>query len=244
MAGAGGAGRLTRENRTTTPVAEKQGAHAQAFGPAIFYAPGKCLSCFSGCLSFEQACLFTPFSKRMEVGQQIVCFRWFHSFPRVKGRASGIHRLRFTPFRRRPLMCNAAAASHRRTSRMVPSCPRNQAPRRSWKTCRNHRVITARTRASAVTGRAEDTRHTSGSAQKTGRKRRGARGSSPTRGRCGREDSAAGTRTGGRQRKIRSRTQAAERGRFAKPIGRESAAEVRILPTAPMKRSDRKKGVA
>lgn len=36
----------------------------------------------------------------MEVGQQIVCFRWFHSVPRVKGRAPGIHRLRFTPFRR------------------------------------------------------------------------------------------------------------------------------------------------
>ena len=125
MAGACGAGKLTRENRTTAPVAEKQGVHAQAFGPAFFYAPGKCLSCFSGCLSFEQACLFTPFSKRMEVGQQIVCFRWFHSVRRVKGRASGIHRLRFTPFRRRKLMCNAAAASHRRTSRMVPSCPLN-----------------------------------------------------------------------------------------------------------------------
>jgi hypothetical protein len=47
MAGAGGAGKLTRENRTTAPVAEKQGVHAQAFGPAFFYAPGERFILFS-----------------------------------------------------------------------------------------------------------------------------------------------------------------------------------------------------
>lgn len=69
-------------------------------GLRFFMLRESVLSCFPGRLSCEQACLFTPFSKRMEMGQQTVAFRWFHSVSRVKGLASGVRRLRFTPFRR------------------------------------------------------------------------------------------------------------------------------------------------
>lgn len=125
--------RLARQNDAASQGKEyhdprqrkNRGCMRRLSGLRFFMLRESVLSCFPGRLSCEQACLFSSFSKRMEVGQQIVCFRWFHSVRRVKGRASGIHRLRFTPFRRRKLMCNAAAASHRRTSRMVPSCPLN-----------------------------------------------------------------------------------------------------------------------
>ena len=69
-------------------------------GLRFFMLRESVLSCFPGRLSCEQACLFTPFSKRMEMGQQTVAFRWFHSVSRVKGLAFGVRRLRFTPFRR------------------------------------------------------------------------------------------------------------------------------------------------
>jgi len=83
---------------------KNRGCMRRLSGLRFFMLLESVLSCFPGRLSFEQTCHFAAFSKRMEVGQQIVCFRWFHSVRRVKGRASGIHRLRFTPFRRRKLM--------------------------------------------------------------------------------------------------------------------------------------------